>query len=455
MTINNLYYQKYQKYKNKYFNLQNQIVSKYHNNIQYVIKKNYTNKINNKYYKLLEKQENEEGNQPYHQKILNAIKNKDYTDINTKNIYVNNLIKYHNLVLSTHEITPNEITPNEITPNEITYNEYLTLKYLLKTNKKLKTLRLIRLSMPQNLFEEELSTNTTLEKLEFNMVSFNIAIIGNALITNNRLTTLIIINTNFTDADFTQFCIGIKQNRTLKILILNNIHNGLSNLMATELGLVLKTNETLVELYLESNRITHEGFITIGDALKSNKKLSILNLNNNNIDITSLTLTFLSDNNSITKLYLTGNKIDETGIAVIAKILKENTKKYLDTLYLENSKIGYEGVIALADALITNKTLKALDIGGNNIGIIGAKVIANALEKNKTLNNIYMYNNSITDDGAIALANALITNTTLKELDIGENNIGIIGAIVIANALEKNKTLNNICIIITLLMMEP
>ena len=39
MTINNLYYQKYQKYKNKYFNLQNQIVSKYHNNIQYVIKK--------------------------------------------------------------------------------------------------------------------------------------------------------------------------------------------------------------------------------------------------------------------------------------------------------------------------------------------------------------------------------------------------------------------------------
>ena len=77
------------------------------------------------------------------------------------------------------------------------------------------------------------------------------------------------------------------------------------------------------------------------------------------------------------------------------------------------------------------------------------------MEKNKTLNNIYLYNNSITDDGAIALANALITNTTLKELDIGENNIGIIGAIVIANALEKNKTLNNICIIITLLMMEP
>lgn len=75
MTINNLYYQKY---KNKYFNLQNQIVSKYHNNIQYVIKKNYTNEINNKYDKLLEKQENEEGNKPYHQNILNAIKNKDY-----------------------------------------------------------------------------------------------------------------------------------------------------------------------------------------------------------------------------------------------------------------------------------------------------------------------------------------------------------------------------------------
>lgn len=65
MTIKDLYYQKYQKYKNKYFNLQNKLVSKYHNNIQYV--------INNKYDKLLEK---DIGHGLYHKDILNAIKKK-------------------------------------------------------------------------------------------------------------------------------------------------------------------------------------------------------------------------------------------------------------------------------------------------------------------------------------------------------------------------------------------
>lgn len=313
----------------------------------------------------------------------------------------------------------------------MTSDEYLTLSHVLNTNKILKSLRFEIDSMPKTVFEKDLANNTTITKLEIHSFPFNIALIGNALITNKTLITLIIIIAKFTDDDFTKFSNGIIKNTKLTKLKLNNIRNdehkidnGLSNLMAFKLDQVLQINTTLTELDLENNNIHIQGFVLITNALISNNILKIFNINDNNLVISKKSLSFLNKNNSITELYLGGNRIEKNGITFIANNLKQNMNlKKLHLYSINDTIMGYNGAIEIADALITNTTLIELDIGGNNIGIIGAIVIANALEKNKTLMDLYLYKNSITDDGAIALADALEYNTSLNLLDITENTI--------------------------------
>jgi len=68
---------------------------------------------------------------------------------------------------------------------------------------------------------------------------------------------------------------------------------------------------------------------------------------------------------------------------------------------------------ALADALMSNRTLTSMNLGLNSIGNEGAEALADALKSNRTLTSMNLSRNSIGKEGAEALAEALKTNCTL------------------------------------------
>ncbi|RIB25992.1 hypothetical protein C2G38_2066044 [Gigaspora rosea] len=67
----------------------------------------------------------------------------------------------------------------------------------------------------------------------------------------------------------------------------------------------------------------------------------------------------------------------------------------LNSLNLNNNKLGSEVGKALADALCKNSTLTSLELGQNKLVSEGGKALADALCKNITLTYLDIRNNSI------------------------------------------------------------
>lgn len=68
-------------------------------------------------------------------------------------------------------------------------------------------------------------------------------------------------------------------------------------------------------------------------------------------------------NTTLTKLWLSDNKLDSDGAALLATALQANES--VQSLVLNGCNIGDRGVRALADACAQNKTLRALDLNYN------------------------------------------------------------------------------------------
>ena len=102
------------------------------------------------------------------------------------------------------------------------------------------------------------------------------------------------------------------------------------------------------------------------------------------------------------------------------------------------------GVKLIAEALLTNNTLKIIDLSGNKITDEGAKLFAVALEKNKTLIHVNLSANRIGDVGVESIADALKINSRLNELKLHLNQIASIGIKSISTALLNNRTITDI-----------
>jgi len=208
-------------------------------------------------------------------------------------------------------------------------------------------------------------------------------------------------------------------NTTLKILDINEYAIGEYGVQA--LSRVLNST-ILTELNIGENNIGNKGAIDLANALKVNKTLKTLYINDNNI------------------CNYDGN--ENFGVAEIAAALKDNTT--LTELYISRNDIGDEGAIDLAEALKINTTLTTLDISLNNIGYAGANALAAALAAlgkygNTTLTKLDISSNHIGENGANALAVALKSNTTLTSLDVKTNGINL-EIIKLLNAeIENNK----------------
>jgi len=115
------------------------------------------------------------------------------------------------------------------------------------------------------------------------------------------------------------------------------------------------------ELNLRTNRIDDVGAGTVSEFLKYNTTLTKLNLGDNKIgdDGAGLLSEVLIKNSTVTELNLEENNVKHLG-KMLGDLLKVNTT--LKILNLRNNHIGREGGISLCDSLKKNSTLTTLNL---------------------------------------------------------------------------------------------
>jgi len=164
----------------------------------------------------------------------------------------------------------------------------------------------------------------------------------------------------------------------------------------------------------------------------------------------TITHSLKQQNIPIIKLKLSSNPISVEQIIALANALEKNTT--LKIIDLSTIRFGYKNIQgsydvskAIADALKKNTTLTEIYLDENYIEDEGIKTIAEMLKDNKTLRILTLGINEFGAEGAKAIASALAVNTTLITLDLNQNfTLGNEGIKAIAEALKKNRTLKKI-----------
>jgi len=135
-------------------------------------------------------------------------------------------------------------------------------------------------------------------------------------------------------------------------------------------------------------------------------------------------------------LNISDNNITSTGATAIANSLLHSTS--LEVLNMNCNAIGQDEAIAIAQAITNNKTLKKLYINECEIST-GTTAIANSLLHNTALEVLDMSYNAIGQDGVIAIAQGITNNKTLKELSLhGDDTIDEESAMIIMRSLHHN-----------------
>lgn len=175
----------------------------------------------------------------------------------------------------------------------------------------------------------------------------------------------------------------------------------------------------------------------------------------------------MKSNQSVQRVYLVSDEIDEIGATQIACMLRESC---LREIYLGENDLGDEGVAIIANAVIGNTSLRLLDLrsnmitpngalaiqgmivasqyllelnlSGNHLGNLGVHCLARGLQQQTCLlEKLDLDANGIDAAGARSIALMLRSNRRLRELKIAFNSINDEGAAAIAASLERNTTL--------------
>ncbi|XP_065030631.1 RAN GTPase-activating protein 2-like [Musa acuminata AAA Group] len=198
---------------------------------------------------------------------------------------------------------------------------------------------------------------------------------------------------------------------------LNLSDNALGEKGVRAFGALLKSQNSLEELYLMNDGISEAAAKAVCELIPSTDKLKILHFHNN----------------------MTG---DEGAIA-ISEVLKHSP--LLEDFRCSSTRVASEGGIELAKALETCTHLKKLDIRDNIFGVDAGITLSKTLEKLVHITEIYISYLNLEDAGAIAIANALKQSVPFLEvLDIAGNEITTKAAPALAECIAVKKSLRTL-----------
>ena len=316
------------------------------------------------------------------------------------------------------------------------------LALAIKSNKHLEILWLNDNSLlsSANIILNSLTAITTLTFLN----------LGNNQITHEAdeaLASVIMHNTGLEELHFNGNSLGVgtlkvakalQHITTLRILGLGN--NKIPQEACNELALAIKSNKHLKGLLLNDNNL-HSSVNIILNSLTAITKLTVLSLNKNQIteEADEALASVIMHNTGLEELYLNGNSLG-VGTLKVAKALQHITT--LRILGLGNNKIPQEACDDLALAIKSNKHLKGLWLNDNNLHS-SVNIILNSLTAITTLTVLNLNKNQITEEADEALASVIMHNTGLEELYLNGNSLGV-GTLKVAKALQHITTLKKL-----------
>ena len=121
------------------------------------------------------------------------------------------------------------------------------------------------------------------------------------------------------------------------------------------------------------------------------------------------------DIGTINTIDINRTKITKDVILLLSHKITNNTS--LEILWIRHDSINDDGVIALTQSLINNKTITYLDLSNNpDITSTSTQSLAELLLYNNTLFDLWLDYTNIDTDGVLVLMESLRTNNTLRRL---------------------------------------
>lgn len=202
----------------------------------------------------------------------------------------------------------------------------------------------------------------------------------------------------------------LKGNQVVKHLLLGT--NAFGNTGAAAVAELVAANKTIETVYLGCNYIEQEGCKAICEAVEAST--------------------------SVTSVWFKRNPIGAESMPAIIKMLSGN--KQLRTLDLVNTNAG-EGFHTLFEYMQENDSVERLYLSGNYLTAEAMKHVSKMLAKNKHLRSLYLSVNNIGDEGVAELIPGLAVNTTLEELSLASCGITGKGMELLFTTLQTNNTL--------------
>ncbi|XP_021349124.1 F-actin-uncapping protein LRRC16A-like isoform X8 [Mizuhopecten yessoensis] len=195
------------------------------------------------------------------------------------------------------------------------------------------------------------------------------------------------------------------------------------------LGIGSNINLSAVHLDLSSNELMSQGASVLESCIGNIACLKSLDLSNNGLDQSLISLLNWIGNNRALKHLAIGRNFDHIrprnlpGVLDAIVQLIQDEDSHLASLSLADSKL--KGSIAtILNSLGSNLTLVEIDISGNNMGDFGARMLSKALQINTKLRTIMWDKNATTVQGFEDIAGALEKNYTLKKMPTPINDAG-------------------------------
>tara|TARA_Y100000389_G_scaffold144340_1_gene142691 strand:+ start:535 stop:2220 length:1686 start_codon:yes stop_codon:yes gene_type:complete len=322
-----------------------------------------------------------------------------------------NALKQHNFMIEELSLCGNDIN--------------VTLEKLISALKHCKNLKVLRLRS-QGIDDDDVECLDQLQDMELDVLdlSYNmLSSVGICSITSSLNKSLKIFHGNFNEiGNFGLVTLAefINENE-LEELYLSaciNPDSTFSDYAMSRFTYILSTNKTLRVLDFSSNTLSHLHCEMLFKALEKNETLEVLSIADCNIG-------------------------HEGGILCSQMLRQNNTLKTID---LSNNNISHKSGIDIMNALQTNSTIQAIDFSNNRAGNSSnfALAVANMLLTNKTLEYLKLQQNFIRIEGSIHIANALSKNNTLKLLDLNSNQITEAGGLAFAKNISFNLTLESL-----------
>ncbi|AEW02206.1 hypothetical protein A4D02_34575 [Niastella koreensis] len=205
----------------------------------------------------------------------------------------------------------------------------------------------------------------------------------------------------------------LMNNQVVKHLLLGT--NAFGNTGAAAVAELVAANHSIETVYLGCNYIEQEGCKAICEAVEASPNVksiwfkrnpigaesmpAIIKMLSGNKQLRTLDLVntcagegfhllfeYMENNDSVERLYLSGNYLTATTMKYVNKMVARN--KHLKSLYLSVNNIGDEGVAALIPGLAVNATLEDLGLASCGITGKGMELLFTTLQANSNLKSL-------------------------------------------------------------------